>query len=50
MTMSGLRTRSKSESTPKTIRAMMSAAQNHVLSPFTWADEVGPLGFRKVTE
>ncbi len=34
--MNGLRTFNLSESTPNTIRATMSAAQNQVLSPLAW--------------
>ena len=44
--MSGLRTLSTSERTPKTMRATMSAHQNQVLRLLAWAVErLRPFGF-----
>ena len=48
--MKGLRTRSLSDRTPTTMRAMMSAPQNQVFSPFTCAvEKLVSLAFWKVT-
>ena len=48
--MNGFRTLSASESSPTTMRPMMSAVQNHVLSPLAWVTvKFVPLAFWKIT-
>ena len=49
--MNGLRTFSRSESTPNTMRATASAPQNHSLRWLAWATvKLRPSGFTKTVE
>ncbi len=49
--MNGLRTLSRSDRIPKTMRATASAPQNQVFSPLAWATvKFRPLGFTNTVE
>ena len=49
--MKGLRTLNRSESTPNTMRATASAAQNHSFRWLAWATvKFSPSGFTKTVE